>query len=61
MDTTPDLIRLSRPLPQPTAEQQDCGMCDGQGGQWITGDGATPGKNHRQWVPCTGCGGTGKK
>lgn len=47
------------PLSDPTAK--DCGACNGQGGSWVTNDGATPGKNIREWVPCSPCNGTGQK
>lgn len=51
--------RTATPPPStPTAAM--CGMCNGQGGSWTTSDGGTPGKNIGRWVPCTGCGGTGK-
>lgn len=51
---------LTRPTPHaPTAAA--CGMCNGQGGSWVTNDGGTPGKNIREWVPCSGCNGSGKK
>lgn len=43
----------------PTAEQ-DCSMCSGVGGKFVTTDGQTPGKALGDWVPCTGCSGTGK-
>ncbi|MEV2274362.1 hypothetical protein AB0I72_02145 [Nocardiopsis sp. NPDC049922] len=49
---------VSRPS-TPTAAQ-DCGMCNGQGGSWVTNDGGNPGKIFREWVPCVGCKGTGK-
>lgn len=52
---------LTRPTPPPQAPTAaDCGMCNGQGGSWITNDGGTPGKNIREWVPCAGCNGSGK-
>ena len=57
MTMTTTLIRP--PSHEPTAEE-DCGMCSGDGGRWITGDSRTPGRNIREWVPCTGCKGTGK-
>ncbi|SHK90546.1 hypothetical protein SAMN05421803_14129 [Nocardiopsis flavescens] len=46
------------PLSSPTAA--DCSMCNGNGGSWVTTDGRTPGKSYREWVPCSGCQGTGK-
>ncbi|MFD6096116.1 hypothetical protein ACFVWN_06735 [Nocardiopsis flavescens] len=44
----------------PSCEQQDCSMCNGQGGKWVTNDGKSKGKDIARWVPCVGCKGTGK-
>ncbi len=46
-----------RPVPHPTAAT--CGACKGDGGAWVTNDGATPGKNIGRWVPCGSCKGSG--
>ncbi|MFJ9555806.1 hypothetical protein ACIRPH_18470 [Nocardiopsis sp. NPDC101807] len=43
----------------PTAEQ-DCSMCSGIGGKFVTTDGRSPREALDDWVPCTGCNGTGK-
>lgn len=45
-------------VPRPPAAAQ-CGVCNGDGGSWVTNDGQTPGKNIREWVPCTNCKGRG--
>ncbi|SHK53160.1 hypothetical protein SAMN05421803_12282 [Nocardiopsis flavescens] len=56
------MATLTTPTTAPpiAAEEETCGMCNGTRGTWETGDGASPGKSLRRWVPCTGCNGTGK-